>query len=358
MVVVLNPPRRKALYQLAGEITTYTRSQLTLRKEEDDRTEWGISPSEAAESPALEQIPGASSSNSAKGAEVDVSVSQRRTPPSPELITLRKVALGRFDEWRKDFMTKLKDILSVDDDHKIMEARLERQKKIDKSRAEKPGQGEDLINFGGDIAVGGTSKDTAKAVESLQAIYHPVPTRLTTIPVEDRKEVVSAVLILLISTGHYSAYSRAFITYLTSAFELPLSFLTEEEREIAKTMIEASTEAEKAKKDGTMTADAEARKRKQKDQAGRFWKVGLASVAGAALIGVTGGLAAPVVAGALGGLMGTVGLGGLASFLGVFWMNGALVGTLFGAFGAKMTVGFFLSFIITAHLVPQFSLFG
>lgn len=36
--------------------------------------------------------------------------------------------------------------------------------------------------------------------------------------------------------------------------------------------------------------------------------------------------------------MGSVGLGGLASFLGIFWMNGALVGTLFGAFGARMTV--------------------
>jgi hypothetical protein len=56
------------------------------------------------------------------------------------------------------------------------------------------------------------------------------------------------------------------------------------------------------------------------------------------VIGITGGLAAPVVAGAIGGLMGSVGLGGVASFLGVFWMNGALVGTLFGAFGAKMTV--------------------
>jgi hypothetical protein len=31
-------------------------------------------------------------------------------------------------------------------------------------------------------------------------------------------------------------------------------------------------------------------------------------------------------------------LGSLASFLGIFWMNGALVGTLFGAFGASMTV--------------------
>lgn len=35
--------------------------------------------------------------------------------------------------------------------------------------------------------------------------------------------------------------------------------------------------------------------------------------------------------------MGSVGLGGLASFLGVFCMNGALVGTFFGAYGARMT---------------------
>ena len=35
--------------------------------------------------------------------------------------------------------------------------------------------------------------------------------------------------------------------------------------------------------------------------------------------------------------MGGVGLGGVASFLGIFAMNGALVGSLFGAFGGKMT---------------------
>lgn len=336
MVVVLNTSRRKALYQLVGEITTYIRSQLTLRKEDDDHTGWGSYHAETAQSPASEQGPPSASAQTAK---TDASVSQRHTPPSPELIALRKAALAHFDEWRKEFLTKLKEVLSVNDDNKILEARQERQKKIAQARVETPAEGEDLIDFGdGETAVNSTPQDTAKAVESLQSIYHPIPTRLTTLAVEDRKEVLSAVLILLLSTGHYSAYSRTFITYLTSAFELPLSFLTDEEKEIAKTMIEASTEAEKAKKDGTMSADAEAQNRKQQNQAGRFWKVGLASVAGAALIGVTGGLAAPVVAGAIGGLMGSVGLGGLASFLGVFWMNGALVGTLFGAFGAKMTV--------------------
>lgn len=40
--------------------------------------------------------------------------------------------------------------------------------------------------------------------------------------------------------------------------------------------------------------------------------------------------------------MGGVGLGGLASFLGIFAMNGALVGSLFGAFGGKMTVRYLL----------------
>ena len=50
-------------------------------------------------------------------------------------------------------------------------------------------------------------------------------------------------------------------------------------------------------------------------------------------------------AGAIGGLMGSVGLGGVASFLGVFWMNGALVGTLFGAYGARMTVSRCFSYI-------------
>ncbi|KAK6608653.1 YSIRK family gram-positive signal peptide [Botrytis cinerea] len=57
-----------------------------------------------------------------------------------------------------------------------------------------------------------------------------------------------------------------------------------------------------------LNADAETAARATQNTSSRRWKVGLASVAGAALIGVTGGLAAPVVAGAIGGLMGSVGL--------------------------------------------------
>lgn len=349
LLVVLNPVRRRALYQLVTEVTAYMRSQLELSDRDDSQgtKDPSRSPSYAAPSPSGRDAPRGPTSTAAASAAAkakeEASVSQAHTPPSPELIALRKAALTHFDEWKREFHTKLREILSASDDNKVLEARSERQKKMAQMKADSPAEGEDLIDFGGGPSQNQAAQDAAQAVESLHAIYHPIPTRLTTVPVEDRKEVVSSVLILLLSTGKYTAYARTLITYLTSALELPLSFLTDEEKEIAKTMIEASAEAEKAKKDQTMSAEAEAQKRKQQGQVGRFWKVGLASVAGAAIIGVTGGLAAPVVAGAIGGLMGSVGLGGLASFLGIFWMNGALVGTLFGAFGARMTVGTSLS---------------
>lgn len=270
--------------------------------------------------------------------DVDVLVSQRHTRPSAELVALRKAAVTHFNDWKKEFLVKLKEILSKADDAETLDLRQKRKDKMAQVKADTPAEGEELLNVSDGPNATNTNQHNAKEVEDLQAIYHPIPTRLTTVPVEDRIEVLSAVIILLLSTGSYSAYSRTFATYLASAFGLPPSSFITEEKEIAKTMIQASTEAEKAKENGQMSAEAEAEKRKQQNQTSRFWKVGLASVAGAALIGVTGGLAAPVVAGAIGGLMGSVGLGGLASFLGIFWMNGALVGTLFGAFGARMTV--------------------
>lgn len=347
ILVVLNAARRKALYKLACDITAYTRAQWELPRD-------GAGPAEQKPSQGPETDPltvggtlasSRTPSNPSATPETDASVSQRHVPPTSELTELRREALAHFDEWRKGFLTKLKGILSTPDDAKILGERQKRSDEIAQAKADAPAEGEDLMDLGGQLAANGAGSaahDVARAIDALRAVYHPIPTRLTTIPLADRKEVLSAVLILLLSTGSYSAYSRAFITYLASAFELPISFLASEEKEIAKTMIGALSEAEKAEKAGKMSAEAEAQKRKQENQASRFWKVGLASVAGAAIIGVTGGLAAPVVAGAIGGLMGSVGLGGLASFLGIFWMNGALVGTLFGAFGARMTVSYSL----------------
>lgn len=88
-----------------------------------------------------------------------------------------------------------------------------------------------------------------------------------------------------------------------------------------------------------MSAGVEAAKRSEESQVSRRWKVGLAGVAGAVLIGVTGGLAAPLVAGAIGSVMGGLGLGATAAagLLGTLSSSGVVVGSLFGAYGFGMT---------------------
>jgi hypothetical protein len=59
--------------------------------------------------------------------------------------------------------------------------------------------------------------------------------------------------------------------------------------------------------------------------------------AGGALIGVTGGLAAPLVGSAIGGFLTTIGVGGTAAGMLATGLatSSVVCGTLFGAYGAK-----------------------
>ena len=346
VLTVLNLARRKALYTLLIEITAFMRSQLEFHEP---------SRNSGAAAPLL--IDPSAESSIVVPATVDAA------PPSPALVRIRAAAIEHFDAWRKDVLAKLKELLATPDDAKVVEDRRKRTERIARQQRERANAraaiaagsragGGDLFEawdaWPEDTESQTVAKDEAKekeeraqAVARLQTHWHPIPTRFVTIPLEDRQETLSCVLLVLLSTGHYAAHSRALAVYLASALELPLETVNAEEMEIAKSLVEGSAEAARRQQhqnQGSMSAEAEAEKRKQQNQSSRYWKVGLASVAGAALIGVTGGLAAPVVAGAIGGIMGSVGLGGVASFLGIFWMNGALVGTLFGAMGARMTV--------------------
>ncbi|KAI0190530.1 hypothetical protein EV127DRAFT_430494 [Xylaria flabelliformis] len=353
--VVLNMARRKAFYNLISEITAYMRSQLELRDLEGHHSERERDPNPPPYS-VTDADSIVSHSLSPSGSHREENWEDSSAEPrsySPGLVRLRRAALRHFDAWRTETHRKLKEVVAKADDAKIVEARRKRTEELKAKAAAKPGRGEDLLVFDDtDTAATGTSgsgghgqqdKKGTEELEAFQSLYHPIPTRLTTIPRRDREEVLSATMLLLLSAGNYSAYARTLLCYLASALEIPSSRLDAEETAIATTL--AQTAAQKANAEAKdkvggssgMSADAEAAKRREEGRAGRLWKVGLASVAGAAIVGVTGGLAAPVVAAAVGGLMGSVGLGGLAGFLGIFWMNGALVGALFGAFGAKMT---------------------
>jgi Protein of unknown function (DUF726) len=112
--------------------------------------------------------------------------------------------------------------------------------------------------------------------------------------------------------------------------KLPLKTFEQDEYATAKGLLEAAKE---------MIASEEAKKRVEENKESRKWKVGLASVAGAAIVGVTGGFAAPMVAAGVGSVMGGLGLGATAAagYLGSVAGSTVLVGSLFGAYGGRMT---------------------
>jgi hypothetical protein len=328
IVITLNPARRQALLKLVDEITSYMIDQLQASDEELGPV---LSTPRDESGPSTPRDEGRSSTpkndDFYKRAQEQ---EQQPNKPSAQALRIQKAAIKHMKGWKNEFMPKLEEIVRVKDDYKIQDERRKHQEAAEKKRLDTPEEGENLISFGeGKV-------DKSADIASLQSLYHPIPTRLTTIPAADRREAVSCILLLLLSTGKYSAHTRALALYLASSLELPQTFIIKEEMEIAKTLLESSKDQDKQQE--VMSAEAEASKRREENKFSRFWKVGLASVAGAAVIGVTGGLAAPLVAGAVGSILGGVGLGGVASFLGIFWMNGALVGALFGAYGGKMTV--------------------
>ncbi|CRK15403.1 hypothetical protein BN1708_011469, partial [Verticillium longisporum] len=301
ILVVLDDTRRREFYTLIEDIMKLMRSEIDPNG--DDRHDRGW--------PSVAQWEQQQKQRKLAGRHAS------------ELSSIRQDALEHFGDWRREILKKLKEITSAKEDKKVLEARKKRKDEVAKMKAASSGDEEDLITLGD---AENSSTTNAKDVATLQKHYQPVPTNLAALPVEDRRELLSSMLLVVLSTGNYAAHSRVL------------------ETEIAKFLVEASTakgedgtSSKNAAAASAMSGEAEATKRRQDNQSSRFWKVGLASVAGAAVIGVTGGLAAPAVAGVIGGIMGSVGLGGVASFLGIFWANGALVGALFGAYGAKMT---------------------
>ncbi|TVY88895.1 putative membrane protein, partial [Lachnellula willkommii] len=325
--MVLNPAKRRALTTLLGSIVTHMRKQIEhtfepsplqapaplLVDPDNSRDQPKIDPEEEARQRRLE-------------ARLEHSLS------TPKLRELRRDALRYFDTWANEVAREFRKLTEGSEDPRSEQRRREwlaaRNPPPPPYQPNAPDITKTQEAEAAALAAEAREVEEAKDVSLLQSLYPPVATRLTTISKDDRHCVISCMVLLLLSLGHYSAHSRTLLCYLTSSLEMPMSVLTTEETEIARTLMLASK---------TLTADAETKKRQAENASSRRWKVGLASVAGAALIGVTGGLAAPVVAGAIGGIMGGVGLGGVASFLGIFAMNGALVGSLFGAFGGKMT---------------------
>lgn len=371
IVISLDQQRRLELLRLVDDVLLYMTSQQQAKvdelgnlsaessdgedehtKEIEEKTEalhvgsgpddgsQSHSPAHSPKETTTAQTAGFSGANLLKSVKsVKIPNPWKKTTNAPTKATRKaeEIQLGALKymvEWQQEFMPKFEEIARVQDNEQI---EAERKARLEALNAEKNKTSEpETQTEKPTIQPEDKTADDAGDLAALQQFYLPMPTSLTKLQSRDRKECISCILLLLLSTGKYSGHSRAMILYLASSLNLPESFVDKEECEITQSLIESST-ADQSQKEN-MSAEAEAAKRQHENKFSRMWKVGLASVAGATIIGVTGGLAAPLVAGALGSILGGVGLGGVASFLGIFWMNGALVGALFGAYGAKMTV--------------------
>ncbi|RFU32692.1 hypothetical protein B7463_g3646, partial [Scytalidium lignicola] len=320
LLLVLNPARRRALVQVTGQIISHMRSEI-------EDSFHSSAPLYEIPPPKPPRPQNARPGNAPLFVEkYDMTPKEdaddirrrreklERSISSPKLHELKVAALKYFDAWERSVREKLRELMNTPEDP--------RQRRPPPP----PSSSQPTLNPESEKEA---AEAEAKELAHFQSLYAPIGTRLATVSKQDRKAIISSMLLLLLSLQHYSSHSRVLLCYLTSSLDLPISVLTTEETETARTLLLAS-------KSISTSTDTAVAGRANTNAVSRKWKVGLASVAGAALIGVTGGLAAPVVAAGIGTLMGGVGLGGLASFLGVFAMNGVFMGSLFGVVGGKM----------------------
>ncbi|PHH92848.1 hypothetical protein CDD83_4520 [Cordyceps sp. RAO-2017] len=259
VVIALPPAERLALLDLVQDIIAYIIFEI-----ETPAHELGpVSLDADAEEP--DGGPGADGRREEKQRPAEPELSGKA---AQEAELIQKAAVEDLQKWRDEFLPRLREIVNVKDNDKIRAERRARRERLDKERGDKAEDGKDREGLG-DVQV-----DSAEDVALLQALYHPIPTDLAAAAPEDRREAVSCVLLLLLATGKYSAHSRALILYLASALELPQMFVNREEAEIAKSLMESSTADQDQKQ--TMSAEAEAAKRRQENKLSRFWKVGLA----------------------------------------------------------------------------------
>jgi hypothetical protein len=222
-------------------------------------------------------------------------------------------------------MHRICDVLSVRGET-VRQAKARRKQTLEQAEKQKQGISS-LIDF--DDVDPFASASPADNTNRKHGQYEVIETKLLALGEQKRVLILHCLLLLLLSLEQYSAHSRVLLLRLTSSLKLETDLLGEHEKSVALGLLATAA--------SQMDAEATAKKQASNDAVSRKWKVGLAAVGGAVLIGVTGGLAAPLLAAGLGTVMGGLGLGVVSTYLGALAGSSVLVGSLFGAYGGKMT---------------------
>jgi hypothetical protein len=243
---------------------------------------------------------------------------------STQMQASKRSGLTFFDKWRAGVMHRICDVICVRGEV-VRQAKAKRKQSLDEANRQKQGNSL-LIDFEGDPF---SPEPDTKGAKRTSSRYSTIDTKLLAFEKEKRVLILHCLLLLLLSLEHYPAHSRVLLLHLTSSLDLDCDLLADHEKSVAQGLLATAA--------SQMDAEETAKKQTSNDAASRKWKVGLAAVGGAVLIGVTGGLAAPLLAAGLGTVMGGLGLGVVTTYLGALAGSSVLVGSLFGAYGAKMT---------------------
>ncbi|ETE61312.1 Transmembrane and coiled-coil domain-containing protein 4, partial [Ophiophagus hannah] len=129
---------------------------------------------------------------------------------------------------------------------------------------------------------------------------------------------------LAFAGGSYDARMRVLVFHMAGLLTIPLAELEDAEDyllECLKDEKEAESETDEGKR----------KKKERRKRLKRYLLIGLATIGGGTVIGLTGGFAAPLVATGAAAIIGTAGATALGSAAGA-----AIIGSLFGAAGAGL----------------------
>ncbi|EWC47629.1 hypothetical protein DRE_03249 [Drechslerella stenobrocha 248] len=230
----------------------------------------------------------------------------------PQLLTkndlkmsrLKQSATTSFDQWQQHLLSRILKILNPSDVAKRGGTAAHLQNSLEDTSHAQPQLG------------GSSGPLPADDVENNH--YPPIQTRLTTLPDSVKSLIVQSLLLLILSLETYDARSRTFLRILCTSLHLPPQTLVIIEKSVAATLISTAKLH--------MSGEEETKAKKEKSAWNRRIKIGIAGVAGAAVIGITGGLAAPFIAAGVGTIMSGIGLGATAAagYLGALAGSGAL----------------------------------
>ena len=236
---------------------------------------------------------------------------------SPQMQGMRRAALSFFDAWRLSILRRVGEVLNI----KAQAVRQRRAEYNTKAEAEARERKRHVA------AINLVEKNGTDNCLSTTAT---IPTSLTGLEEAKRSKILLCLLLLALSLERYTAHSRILLEIVAASLRLPSYTLSDLESTVSHGLL--STAAKMSAAESTEKVAAE-------NAVGRRWKVGLATVAGAALIGVTGGLAAPFLAAGIGTVMGGLGLSIplIGGYLGAMAGSSLLIGGLFGSYGGRMT---------------------